>query len=142
MAQLQGKNVSWQTLDAITIDKLQQMNDNISYLRDSRPLALYDPVKLATGVKMIAGISAVGSQTDDNATVRVTFGDFFSTGCVPVITTGLVSPLPRVHITLKGLNTVVPNEDGFIINVQMDNPDPKRNKLNRKVWVNWLAVGY
>lgn len=142
MAETAYKPISWQSLDLATTDKLQQMNANIDYLKDNTPRARLRGVGRDTGIRILAGIAVIPRQKDSAGSQGVKFGEFFSTGCNPIITTGIITQETRIHVTIRGLNSFIPNEDGFVVHAQMDNPDAKKNKLDSKLYVHWQAIGY
>lgn len=143
LPETQYRPVAWQPMDVATNDKLSQMSTNIDWLRDNTPRTLYRfGVSRWTGVKIVAGIATIAASKESRAAVDVHFPEVFTTDCRPIITTGIIAHQRRIHVTTTGIGEFFPDERGFRIFVQMDNPDAKKNKIEHKVYVPWQAIGY
>ena len=138
--------VAWQPRDAVTTSKLQQMVNNIDWLRQTTARARYRfAVTRDTGVQIIAGVGVIPKQSDSYGSTKVDFGtNIFTVDSRPIVTNGIYSPHRRVHVTLTGDGQLLPDERGFIIHAQMDNPNTngKKNVLDSKIFVPWIAMGY
>jgi len=144
LADTQYRAVAWQADDLATVDKMQQSESNVDWIKDNTPRARYRAynVQRWTGLRLLSGVAMIPSQSDANGAVDVNFGEFFTSDCQPVITNGVITENRRVIVTLTGLGKLIPDERGFHIFVQNTNPDPKKNKLDSKTYVPWQAMGY
>jgi hypothetical protein len=149
-----NSTIEWDDGDYITIEKLQSMvnNDNYLYRRvvkwGFRGLETV-PIEDTTNLKILSGITSMGGEDKQTITADVSFGDFFSASCEPVVTASLAtSDRIRVDVTLMGLDgtnrisrngmriwlahQILPAVDG----------EPQTLGFAREQKVHWQAVGW
>lgn len=135
-------NVVWQPLDLMTDDKMSQMDQNSQWIRDRLPLTHYTHgVNRTQGIKIVSGIKKIGSTAEPKVTVQVTFGNFFTVGCRPIITTGLVTRMDRVFVTVAGIGQLHPDNRGFTLQAIGDQRE-STVRIASDIFVNWTAIGY
>ena len=139
------KVVSWAPLDPITDEKLDAMVSNDNYLRENMVTGQYYGygIKKNTGVRIATGLAGIGASKANQRQVAVSFGNFFSTACRPIITTGVISSKQRmIYATLDGPGSQLhPTRDGFQIHVYVDST-AKNKKISKGFYVSWIAVGF
>lgn len=129
----------------MTETKMDQIGSNLQWLYDNMPRANYNAfnVNQRTGVKILAGLAVMPPDRDGATGKTVYFGDVFSVGCRPVVTTGLVTDSARrIHVTLDGIGTVYPDHRGFQVHAYADAYSTKNNKFTKTWYVAWHAIGY
>lgn len=139
--------VSWTASEVLTLDKMQQFADNVQWLRDNTPTAMYtlpSGVKRSTGVKLVAGRALVTARAEDNAMVAVNFGNTFSVGCLPIVTIGIVNDFAtKMYNRVSGPGDLLsPTHTGFQIYVMVANDQAKNDKIKKNMYVHYQAVGY
>lgn len=141
MAATQYKAVTWSPNELISGDKMNQMSTNMDWLAQNTPRALYSVSGLKTqqGIKIIGGMTflpASSKQSTVNASVM--FSGFFSSNCMPIITTGTVSIHMRsIFVGIHGLDGLKPDARGFVINAKSETKN-----VPRSFYVSWQALGY
>lgn len=146
MASKEFVAVSWSPGEMIDEDSMDQMNNNITYLRnqsvDGRYMFLNNGV-VDTGIKLLCGRKIITPRGSDTATVRVGFAKMFTPNITPVITTSIVSPSqPRITHIINGIGRLQPNHQGFECTVNVIADVKKNDKIARALYVNWIAMGY
>lgn len=145
MASTAFKVLSWSPYDPITDEKLQGMVDNDNYLRDNMTRSQYgaNGITKTTGVKIASGLALITARKGRSATRSVFFGNYFSDGCKPIVTTGTVSISQRmIWVTHYGPGSnLIPTRDGFTVFVYVDTETKKKN-ITRNFYVSWHALGY
>lgn len=137
----------WEPLDVLSHESLNRMSSNIQLIHDYMPRTRWTAgtsVRENT-VKIISGRKIIPKQKGNETTVEVGFGNFFSGGCQPNITTGINSrAMQNVYCTFSGKPGagLTPNNDGFILHVQIAKEDGERKKIARNIWIHWQAMGY
>lgn len=140
--------VNFSKHDPITRPDLNQVVANYQWINENTPTGRFRKPndKLVDSYTLIiAGKARIGKKPKhDSARVRVKFGTGFDPSCHPAITTGVVCQEQRaVHCVVNGIKgTLYPNATGFEINVVIDNPNPKKDKIKRDFFVHWSAMGY
>lgn len=123
---------------------MDQLASNTQWLFDNMPRARYTAhgVRQNEGVKIAAGLCLIPASDMARANREVTFGDFFSVGCQPVVTTGIVATQRRIHATIDGIGQLHPDHRGFQVHIYMDIPNEENNFIARNFYVSWHAIGY
>lgn len=139
------KVVSWSPLEPITDEKLDAMVSNDNWLRDNMMVGQYKGhgVTKTTGLRVATGLVTIAPSKSNQRVANVNFGNFFSTSCRPIITTGIVSGSQRmIFATIDGPGSALhPTRDGFQIHVFVDSLS-KTRKITRTFYVSWTAVGW
>lgn len=142
------KPVSWGN-EYISADKLNVMASNDQYLFERTPTVYYKAFgvsKRAGGMKIIAGIQVFGANKKvTNVDKDYHFGNFFSQGCHPIVTTSLSMATPgRYHVVISGLGkgVISPDHRGMNLRVIANAMSPKDARINTKIICNWIAVGW
>lgn len=145
MASTPFKVVSWSPNDPITSDKLGAMVTNDDWLKENMISGRYgaNGISRDTGIRIASGLALVTSRKSADASVSVNFGNYFSNGCKPIVTTGTVSSAQRqIYVTIDGPGTgMQPTRDGFQVHVHV-NSTSKTKKISRNFYVAWHALGY
>lgn len=145
MASTPFKVVSWSPLDPITDDKLSAMVSNDNWLRDNMVRGRYgaNGVNRDTGIRIASGLALITSGKSADRTRNVSFGNYFSESCKPIVTTGIVSASQRqIFATIDGPGSKPqPTRDGFQVHVHV-NSNNKNKKISRNFYVSWHALGY
>lgn len=140
------KAINWTPSEKIGEGKMDQMATNAEWLFTNTPRAFYTlpgGVSREQGVKMSAGRIVIGTSDTDTATATVRFGNFFSTSCEPLITTGVVSSGHyRVFCVHHGIGRLHPDHRGFTVKVNIAAENDKRDKILRSFFIAWQAMGY
>lgn len=147
MAATPFRAVNWSPNELIGEDKMDQMSANMNWLRDNTPRAVYTlpgGTQRVEGVRVVSGKVVIGARKTDTAEATVRFGNFFSTQCQPVITTGIVSGNTRkLFVVYKGIGQLQPDHRGFEVMVKSDNGTAKREaSIPNTFYVAWTALGY
>jgi hypothetical protein len=136
---------SFQPYELLSSEMTNQLNNNIQYLYENTPRVLYTVarIKRAEGVRIACGKVVFERQKNDQAGEAVHFSNFFSSGCQPVITTGILSTGQRkIFATYTGLNSTHPTHNGFRLRVEIDASNKKKDSITKQFWVTWIAMGY
>lgn len=145
MASTVFKVVSWSPNDVITDEKLGAMVNNDQWLKDNMVRGKYSGhgVNRDTGVRLLSGLALITSRKSASATKSVSFGNYFTEGCKPIVTTGIVSGSQRqIYDTIDGPgNAGHPTRDGFQVHVYVESKN-KKKKISRNFYVSWHALGY
>src|SRR5690349_1526731 len=118
------KVLSWSPLDPITAEKLNDMVQNDQLLQDNMVRSHYSGVAVTKdqGIRLASGLALITARKSASASKSVSFGDFFSAGCSPIVTTGVVSQNQRqIFPTIDGPGAeILPTRDGFTVNVYVN----------------------
>jgi hypothetical protein len=145
MAAIPYRAVSFKPYELLTDDALNQNASNIQWLFENTPRVLYttNRLKRAEGVRIACGRAAFEKKNNDQASQAVHFNNFFSQGCQPIITTGIVSTGQRkIFCTMSGLGQLHPTNQGFRLQVEVAATVQKYDKIAKQFWVTWMAMGY
>lgn len=146
MAATPFKVISWSPNEPITDEKLDAMVSNDNWLKTKMVQGNYSAYnkKRDEGLRIAGGLALITSRKAANAQKSVGFNDFFSPGCRPIVTTGIVSKSQRqIFVTVDGPgNQLHPTKDGFQVFVHVDAWDKKNKKISRNFYVSWIALGY
>lgn len=140
------KVVSWSPNDPITDGKLDSMVSNDNWLKRNMVRGLYSAHsrRRDEGIRIASGLALITSRPQHHAVKQVGFGGFFSDGCRPIVTTGIVSKQQRrIWCTIDGIGEDLhPNRNGFQVHVVVSEQAKKDDKIKRNFYVSWVAVGY
>lgn len=137
------KPITWGPLEPIFKDKLNQMTNNDQWLFENTPRMFYNwNVKKTSGVKLAAGVARIGASKSHVGQTTIYFGNYFSPGCRPIITTGLLTPkATRYHIAFRGIGSLFPDHRGFTV-IAAANLAVQVNRIESTIYIPWHAVGY
>lgn len=140
------KPISWGN-EYISSDKLNVMTSNDQYLFERTPTVYYNSYgvnKRTGGMKIAAGVVVIPSNRKKSAVSKnYNFGSFFAQGCKPIVTTGMsMNSGGRYHIVIKGFGSMTPDHRGFRVNVIANEQTWKKTRINTRIYVNFIAVGY
>jgi hypothetical protein len=145
MASTPFKVVSWDPTDPITLDKLDAMVDNDNWLKDNTVRGRYGANNVAkdTGIRIASGLARFTAQKAANQQKYVSFANYFSAGCLPIVTTGTVSAHQRqISVTIDGPGSKPqPTRDGFQVHVFVDSNN-KGKAITNPFYVSWIALGF
>lgn len=140
------KAVNWTPTELIGQAKIEQLADNAEWLFNNIPQGHYTlPGGLARneGLKIATGSALITKRKSDTASVTVRFADFFSTGCQPIVTTGIVAQgQTQIFCTINGIGKLQPDDTGFQAWVNIAAENKKNDAITRSFYVNWQAMGY
>jgi hypothetical protein len=139
--------ITWVDNDPTYTEKLKAMTNNDQWLFENSPRMLYNAfgVKRTSQVKIASGVLVFPPMAAMSAGKKVYFGNFFTAGCRPVITTGMVYGNEyRIHVGMRGVDyTQFPDHRGFHVQISMDHSTvQKYNRLTRSCYLQWIACGY
>ncbi len=140
------KVISWSPDEPIDDYKLDAMNSNDNWLRQVMVRGQYraNGVYRDEGIRLASGLALITARKASTAAVNVNFGQYFSDGCKPVVTTGIVSRAQRqIFVTVDGPGSQwLPSRDGFQVHVAVIAAKKANKKISRNFYVAWHAVGY
>lgn len=141
------KDLAWNDDDTADKDKLNLMVNNTRYLFERAPRLYFNGygVKKDTGIKIASGTAIIPPKKSISQAINVYFGTFFTPGCKPVITTGIVSHYNgRVSDTMHALKGIgyVPDHTGFVARFGMVELNAATNYFVKTMYLHWIAVGY
>lgn len=138
----------WQPLDLLEESKMDDMANGIQFVHDNTPRARFNvgsSYSRAQGVKIASGrVSVPRDMKKDRDTKTVNFGNFFTAGCSPLVTTGIMSPQQaNIFCVFRGLTRVEPDHNGMVIEIQIGETANKAvPKIRRSFAVHWIAMGW
>jgi hypothetical protein len=139
------KALNWSPNEMLGESKIDAMTDNSEFLFANTPRALYTlpGVARVEGVRLCSGRALITARASDSAGVTVSFGNYFSNGCQPIITTGVnIEGTVQIHCVFHGIGMLIPDHTGFQIEVNVDTPTKATDKIARSFYVSWQALGY
>lgn len=145
MAATPYKPLSWADNEPIFTSKLRDMAQNDQWLFENTARMHYNAydVKRDEGVKVACGLHPFEPAGSGIQQGVVYFDSFFSTACNPIVVLGVVHQGEvRIHLGVKGINTPFPDYRGFEILGGSDQLDTKNNRMTKRFWVNWIAMGF
>jgi len=146
MAATPFKVISWSPNEPITDEKLDAMVSNDNWLKQNMVTGLYGAYskRRDEGVRITSGLVLITSRRQATASANVNFGGFFSPGCRPVVTTGIISKgQRRIFLTIDGPGTELhPTPQGFQVHVEIDAAKKAYLKIKRNFYVTWAAMGF
>jgi hypothetical protein len=145
--------LSFKQHDTITRDQLDQVQQNLQWVKDNTPRGRFfrqttkGPVAKDNLLVVIGGKAKISKNhkgSSSRATVK--FGKAFASNCNPNVTTGICADAQRtLFCVLNGPGGVnLPNHTGFeIFCAIQDNPVTKKSEFIKKdFWVHWIAMGF
>ena len=147
MATTPFRAVNWSPNELIGEDKMDQVSNNINWLRDNTPRVIYtlpSGVQRVEGIRIASGRVLIGARKSEDANAEVRFGNFFSNQCQPNITTGIVSAhTRRLFAVIRGIGQLQPDNRGFEVLVRAANETKKQDaSIVYNFYVSWHAMGY
>lgn len=140
------KAVNWSPTELLGQSKTEQLGDNAEWLFNNTPRAIYTlpgGLRRAEGIKLAAGRVLITKRKSDSATVTVRFADFFSSGCQPIVTTGIIAEgQTRIFCTVNGIGILQPDNRGFQASVNVAAETKKNDSIARSLYISWQAMGY
>ena len=139
--------VAWQPDDDLSMDKLNQMNQNDQYLFDNTANMVYRDVsriRTTTGLKLIAGVVTIGVGLGQSKSVNVDYAGEYDTGIAPIITTGLIVTNSNEHdssLTIRGRGTTLPNDAGFQFRWEMRKNLVENQCVKGTLYCHYMALG-
>lgn len=140
--------VQWQPLDLIDDNKMSQMANGIQHVYDNTPRAQYhtgSQYQRNQGIKIASGRVTIPKQVKKSADrKRVNFNGFFTAGCQPHITTGIMSPTQRnFWVIFEGITRLEPDHNGFDIVIEVGEKPGKNNDTIKNTFaVHWIGLGW
>lgn len=138
--------INWTPNEMVGERKMDQLAENSDWLYQNTPRAIYTlpgGIRRPEGVKLASGRIVIGKSNDVTVTASVRFGNYFSTQCEPLITTGIVNEgQPRIFCVYSGLNRMLPDHRGFEVKVHIAAGKDENKKISKTFYVAWQAMGY
>lgn len=138
--------VTWSPNQLIDEDSLDQMNNNITYLRDQSTDGLYQHLGgggTDKGIKLLCGRGIITPRKGDDARLRISFNKLFTPNSTPIVTTSITSThQTNIFLTIEGIGRVHPNHQGFVAKVNVAADLKRQDRIARKIYINWIAMGY
>lgn len=135
--------ISWSSQEPAFKDKLNQMTNNDQWLFENMPKMYYsvNGIKRSTGVKAATGFGVFNASATRYAAGTVSFGDYFSQGCQPVVVVGEMQTYPQREViaTIRGIGTAFPDHRGFEVYLTAVGT---AKKISSTVYAPWIAIGY
>lgn len=135
--------IQWSNQEPLFKDKLNQMTNNDQWLFENMPKLYYNVsgIKRSTGIKAAAGFGVFNASANRYAAGTVTFGDYFSQGCQPVVVLGALQTYPQREViaTIRGIGTIMPDHRGFEVYLTAVGT---AKKISSIVYAPWIAIGY
>lgn len=137
----------WQPLDLLEETKMDDMANGIQFVHDNTPRARFNvgsSYSRAQGIKIASGrVTIPRNMKKDQDSVTVNFGNFFTAGCSPLVTTGIMSPVQNnIYCTFRGLTRLEPDHNGMRIEIEIGDKDKEKSKIRRSFAVHWQAMGW
>lgn len=148
MAATPFRIVNWSPNELLGQDKLDQMNANMQWLYDNSMRGYYTlpgGTRRVEGLRIAAGRVLITARKTDDASANVNFNNLFTSGCQPIVTTGIVANFgqPRIFCVINGLGTdIQPDNRGFQVYVNIAADLKKNDTIKKSFYVNWQALGY
>jgi hypothetical protein len=146
MAAKEFAPLTWNDNEPLFMEKLNQMANNEQYLFENMPKMYYNAhgVKKSTGVRILSSVVGIPANSKSpNGSARYYFGNFFSSGCRPLVVASVNSyPQGRYHLNTRGIDTFWPDHRGFEARIAADELNPKNNKISATVWIPFVAIGW
>ena len=146
MASKEFVAVSWSPGQLVEEDTLDQMNNNITYLRDQMVDGQYQH-RLGgltdTNIKLLCGYATIPPNKANTATTSVSFSKMFSPNSYPVVTASVIGTKNRnIDLTLGGIGQTFPNHQGFYAKVYVGDIGKVVGQIHGTIYIMWIAMGY
>lgn len=126
-------------------DTLTQLSTNMNVLRDYMPQVRTELSSgyREQGVKILAGKQLIQPDSEhDDASITVRFSKIFSPGSSPVVTATLnYDGRARIFHRISGIGNYQPDDTGFRGRITVAADKDKNDKINTKIYFNWIAIG-
>lgn len=137
----------WQPLDLLDESKMDDMANGIQYVHDNTPRARFNVGSAygrSQGIKIASGRKSIPRNMKKyQDSVTVNFGNFFTAGCSPLVTTGVMSPMQsNIFATFRGLSRVEPDHNGMVLEIEIGQKEAAKPKIRRSFAVHWIAMGW
>lgn len=147
MASSEFVAVTWNPQQLLDEDTLDQINNNILFLKEQSVDGTYmhlDGGIVSTGIKVLCGRKTIPARDSDQASATIGFATMFSPTCTPIVTTSIVAPGIRALLThvIDGIGTDHPTHQGFQVRIRQNGASKKNDKINKPIYLNWIAMGY
>ena len=139
------KAINWSPNELIGENKMDTLVSNAEFLFYNTPRALYtaDTLRRVEGVKIASGRGVITARPEDTAGLTISFGNFFSSGCQPIITTGIsANNEVAIFAVVNGISTELPDNTGFQVEVNVATTIAANDRFVQSVYINWMAMGY
>lgn len=137
------KALNWSPNELIGEPKMDTLVSNAEFLFYNTPRVLLSDIKRVEGVKIASGRGIIAPRDSDTAGLTISFGNFFSSGCQPIITTGIsANNEVAIFCVVNGISTEQPDNTGFQVEVNVATTNAALDKFVQSVYINWMAVGY
>jgi hypothetical protein len=140
--------VSWNPGQLVDEDTLDQMNNNITYLKNQMIDGKYTQLNgglVDINLKMLCGRNIITARKSATATITVNFASMFSSTCTPIVTTSLVSPSQdRIFTIVNGIGQLHPSNHGFQVTVDaaLTTGADTGGTIAKDLYINWIAMGF
>lgn len=147
MAAKQFVPVSFNSKQLIDQDTLNQINNNMVWLRDRSVTGNWLPPDgggvINTGIKFQAGTVTLPKDKNEQVGKDVHFAaNIFTPGTNPIVTATVVcSWSNKITPTVSGIGQNRPDDRGFHVVVKAYGATNKKDNIAKPVFVNWIAVG-
>lgn len=139
------KAIVWSPNELIGEAKMDTLVENSEFLFYNTPRALYTlpGITRVEGVKIASGRGIITARPEDTAGLTISFGNFFSSGCEPIITTGIsANNEVAIFCVVNGISTELPDNTGFQVEVNVATSNAANDRFVQNVYINWMAMGY
>jgi hypothetical protein len=141
------KAITWSPSELVGEAKMDTLVSNSEFLFYNTPRALYTDaqsnITRVEGLKIASGRGIITARQEDTAGLTISFGNFFSSGCQPIITTGIsANNEVAIFCVVNGISTEIPDNTGFQVEVNVATTNPANDRFVQSVYINWMAMGY
>ena len=139
--------VSWTPNEVVQEQKMDQLAENADWLYRHTPRAVYTlpgGIKREQHLKLASGRALISRRPKtDTATIAVSFNNFFSINCEPIVTTGIVAEHQvRIFCVINGIGRLQPDHNGFNVTINIAAEKKKNDNIARSFYITWSAMGY
>lgn len=147
MASKEFVAVTWSPGQMIDQDTLDQINNNLTFLRDQSVDGSYMHLNngvTSAGVKILAGRKLVPPVKSDTTSARIGFAKMFTPDSVPIVVCTILAADHSVKFshTISGIGRDHPNHQGFQVKINRHAESEKKDVIDKALYVNWIAMGY
>lgn len=134
--------------EPVSTAKLNQMVNNTQWVYENMPrmnFAAYG-VKKTSGIKIMAGTAVLPATGAAVSALDVSFGNFFTAGCRPVVVTGIqpTSGLIRFYLTVRGISENNVDHRGVKMQAVAEyyGSSTKTPVISNPIVAHYIAVGW
>lgn len=146
MASSEFVAVNWNGGQLIDENTLDQINNNVNWLKDNSLSGNYQNQTggiTSKSIKLLAGKTMIPSQNTSDYYFDIYFGKVFTPNCEPIITTGAWTMYFPSSISVMGLNGGdTPDHRGFRINIKLTPVAGTPVQWTMNPILHWHAIGY